>query len=79
MNRYDLLEYDLEKEVLDRQLEVSAKYDDVRDYINDTGWEDWMENLVEDGDELSERDCKKIDKILKMIYKEAHKGDNNEH
>ena len=78
MNRYDLLEYDLEKEVLDKQLEISAKYDDVRDYINDIG-EGWMESLVEDGDELNEKDCKKIDKVLKMIYEVAHKGDRNEH
>lgn len=59
-----------------RLLRAAKNYaeDELQLFIEDTDWQDWMNEYTEaeDGEQISEQECKKIDEILTKIFNEAH-------
>lgn len=60
----------------ERLLKVAARYaeDELQLFINEIGWEDWMNDYTEaeEGEPASDRECRIIDEILADIFNEAH-------
>ncbi|MFA6897232.1 MAG: hypothetical protein WCQ96_03030 [Patescibacteria group bacterium] len=69
------------KELEQAIIEGARKYgdDELGLFIAETGWEDWMlefcesESSQEDGGELSERDCSRINEFLKEVFEKSRK------
>lgn len=66
----------------ERLLKVAAGYkpEELQLFIDETGWEDWMNDYTEaeEGDPISDRDCSAIDEILTEIFNEAHPYEEEE-
>lgn len=69
----------MSKEKKNELIQIAKGYDTVNEFIADSSWEDWMEDVLaktdyptKDGEELLEVQSKIIDDYLKEIYKEAH-------
>ena len=43
-------------------------------FVDELGWEDWMNSFTDadEGEAISETECKEIDKILKEVFEKAH-------
>lgn len=48
--------------------------DEFQIYMDEAGWEDWMNEYTEasEGDEISEREIKKIVQIQNELWNEVH-------
>lgn len=53
---------------------MAVNYSDCQDFIDEVGWEEWMQELVDTpaGEGLTELECQQIDKILMDIWMEVH-------
>lgn len=62
----------LEQEYKIAQKMKNYKENQFKLYLDETGWEDWMNEIVSDG-EPTELEIKKIEKIQKEIWNEILK------
>lgn len=60
----------------ERLLKVAAGYgeDELKLFIVETGWEDWMNEYADaaDGEPISDDEAAEIDEILTDIFNRAH-------
>lgn len=77
----------LKEEVKNKLMELARNYDadEVEAFIINRGWEDWMEDFLNenvetviDGEPVSDKACDEINNVLKQIFIEAHKDDEDE-
>lgn len=77
----------LNEEVKNKLMELARNYDadEVEAFILNRGWEDWMEDFLNenvetviDGEPVSDKACNEINNVLKQIFIETHKDDKDE-
>lgn len=73
----------MDNEIREKLLERAKKYKEyqLQLFIDETGWEDWMESFLEEKDfyikenePLTEQMTNVIDKELTEIFKEVHRN-----
>ena len=60
-------------EVKEHLIKKAKDYDFCKEFADEVGWEDWMNELTESEDDLSERENDLINSILEEAFNEAHK------
>ena len=73
MREISYLKYLVGEENYQAQVNGAARYDDVRIFIDETGWEDWMDDLVnnKDRESVTDEEIKEINLILTTAFKES--------
>lgn len=63
-----------------RLLEEAYECETAREFIDQTGWMEWMEDYTsaEDGEPITEREAADIDAVLTEIWDTAHTADEGE-
>lgn len=61
-------------EIRERLIKEAKNYESAREFIEELGWEDWMNEVVDspEDEELTDSQSKLIDDILREIFDEAH-------
>ena len=69
-------EQETTEDAMERLEREASRYDedDLQAFIDETGWEPWMNEYTAAGDaeEISEREEREINRILEQIFKRAH-------